>query len=200
MAAQLLTIMLSSLITTCNEISSLLDPVLSRRNSSHPPAPVQTLITQTRAIQTSLSQLHEAVTNVPPTAIQEDIHATVSTVLHSTSTALHSAKCLASKFSASASGSSLGRSWKAWKLGGTSAAVEIQRVDGLLEGILARLGLACTLVKRWDRPRAREGVLILLRGQQPAQQETTGAVKGGFVVGSVVPVESETSSMCCKLP
>ena len=138
--------------------------------------------------------------SVPPTAITEDIHAAVSTVLHSTSTALHSAKRLASKFAASASGSSLGRTWKSFKLGGTSAAIEIQRVDALLEGVLASLGLACTLVKRWDRPRAREGVLILLRGQQPAQPERTGGVKGGFVVGSVVPVDSETSSMCCRLP
>lgn len=102
------------------------------------------------------------------------------------------AKKLVSKFGKADSGSSLERTWKTWRLGGTTAAMEFERIDKMLESTLAALGLAGTLVRRWDRPQAREGLLILLRGQANERP------KSGFVLGSVVPVSSSSSSMSCK--
>lgn len=188
MTAPLLTMMITSLLTVCTETANLLEPLLVRHSSS----PVKTLYTQVRAIQTSLKQLHEALDSVPPTAIQEDIHAEVQSVLQSCSTGMLSAKRLASKFRSAESGSPLERTWKSWRLGGTHAAIDFDRVDKMLEASLASLGLAGTLVKRWDRPQAREGLLILLRGQASERP------KSGFVLGSVVPISSSNSSMSCK--
>lgn len=187
MAAPLLTMMTTSLQTICNETTAILEPLLVRHSSS----PVKTLYTSVRAIQTSLMQLQESLDSVPPTAIQEDIHTEVQSVLQSCSTAMLAAKRLASKFRKADSGSPLERTWKTWRLGGNTAAMEFERVDKMVESALAALGLAGTLVKRWDRPQAREGLLILLRGQASERP------KSGFVLGNVVPVSSSNSSMSC---
>jgi len=190
MTAPLLTMMTSSLLNLCNETATILEPLVVKFGNS----PVKPLYTHIRAVQTSLKQLHDALDSVPPTAIQEDVHAEVQSVLQAVSAAMLAAKRLATKFKGAESGSALERSWRTWRMGTSTAAAEFERVEKMVESSVSSLGLAATLVQRWDRPQAREGLLILLRGQ--ASQRP----KSSFVLGSVVPVSSSNSSTSCELP
>jgi len=189
MTGPLLTMTTSSLLNLCNETGAQLEPQLLKQ-----PQPAKPLYTHIRSAQASLAQLHGALSATAPAAVDAALHTEVQTVLHSASAALHAAKRLAARFKAADEGGALERSWRAWRLGSTTAAAELERVEKAVEASATALGLAATLVQRWDRPRAREGLLVLLRGQ--ASERPRGA--GGLGSGGLVA--SSGSSLSCELP
>lgn len=189
MTGPLLTMTTSSLLNLCNETGALLEPQLLKQ----PSPPTKPLYTSLRSAQTSLSQLHAALSATPPTALDDALHAEVQSVLASASAALHAASRLAARFKAADEGGALERSWRAWRLGSNTAAAELDRVEKTVEASVAALGLAATLVQRWDRPRAREGLLVLLRGQAGERSRGGGARGGGAAVAS------SGSSVSCEL-
>jgi len=182
MPAPALTSVTNSLISVCAETSTNLEPELARHRSS----PAKPLYTRVRAMQTALKQLQEALDQVLPTAIHEHIHVELLNVLQSAGDWLLAAKHVAAKFKSVEKKGPLERAWRTFKLGGLTAQTEIQRTGKALESALTAIGLGVTLVKRFDRPQAREGLLILLRSQERPKSQ--------FVMSSVVPVSSSCMS------
>jgi hypothetical protein len=140
-------------------------------------------------VQTVLKQLQDALDQVPPTAIQEDVHSELLNALQSAGDSLLAAKHVTAKFKKTKRKGPLERTWRSFKLGNVMTQMEIERTEKALESALTPLGLAATLVKRFDRPQAREGLLILLKGRERP--------KSRFLMSSVVPVSSSNSSVSC---
>jgi len=185
MAAPALTVMTSSLIAICAETTTNLEPVLGRPNSSS----AKPLNASVRAVQAALKQLQEGLNQVPPTAIQEDVQSELLNALHSAGDSLLAAKHVTAKFKNTKPKGPLERTWRSFKLANVMTQMEIERTGKALESALTSLGLAATLVKRFDRPRAREGLLILLKGRERP--------KSRLLLSSVVPVSSSNSSVSC---
>lgn len=186
MTATALTMMTSSLITMCAETITILEPILARPSSSS----AKPLHASVQAVQVSLKQLQDGLDQVPPTAIQEDVHSELLNALQSAADSLLAAKHVTAKFKGAKRRGPLERTWRSFRLGNVLTQMEIERTEKALESALTSLGLAATLVKRVDRPQAREGLLILLKGRERP--------KSRFLMSSMVPVSSSNSSMSCK--
>ena len=185
MATTALTMMTGSLIAMCAETTTNLEPLLARSSSSS----AKPLHTSVHAVQVALKQLQDGLDQVPPTAIQEDVHSELLNALHSAADSLLAAKYVTGKFKNAKRKGPLERTWRSFKLGKVMTQMEIERTEKALESALTSLGLAATLVKRVDRPQAREGLLILLKGRERP--------KSRFLLSSVIPVSSSNSSVSC---
>lgn len=185
MAAPVLTMMTSSLIAMCTETTTNLEPLLARSSSSS----AKPLHASIHAVQAALKQLQDGLDQVPPTAIQEDVHSELLNALQSAGDSLLAAKHVTAKFKNTKRKLPFERTWRSFRLGSVITQMEIERTEKALESALTSLGLAATLVKRFDRPQAREGLLILLKSRERPKSQ--------FLISSVMPVSSSNSSMSC---